>query len=990
MAKRKDNKPKVAKAAAKKTASKAASKGKGKSKPKGDPVPLEAIRHKDRRVNIPTEELKDFVPDEHRKPQTKQYPRGLYDRSTDGTVYKRDPALDPQLVWLGKDHQDSEPFNVPIVPVYIQEKVHPQAIIENVRREAAREARRQGETKDTKRIGQTQAKLFEDFNGIKFEEMIDFYRHDQHWSNRMILGDSLMVMASLAEKEGLKGQVQMIYMDPPYGIKFGSNWQVSTRKREVKETRAEDVSRQPEQVRAFRDTWSLGIHSYLTYLRDRLITARELLNETGSIFLQIGDENAHLVRNLLDEVFGADNFIALIAFKKKKMPLGETFIFTMCDYLIWYAKDRKEAKFRRLFVDRNVDEGGDFNYVELADGDAVSRAKLDPAVPPEDTRAFQSMDLRSSGRTESCVFPYDFRGTVYSPSGGRSWKTNQEGMRRLDRANRLFAPGNSLRLKFFADEYPVQELSHMWMDTQGATDKSYVVQTADRVVERCILMTTDPGDLVLDPTCGSGTTAHVSEQLGRRWITTDTSRVALALARTRLMSARFPFYLLSDSQEGKKQEAQLTGQQIQEGKSEQDIRKGFVYKRVPHISLKAIANNEDIDVIHERYQPELDSLRAEVNKLCKAKWEEWEVPRDAESKWSSEAKKNHGKYWELRRKRQAEIDASIARKADVEYLYDQPYEDNKRIRVTGPFTVESLSPHRQVSPWAKAEESRAMQSDTSRRVKALGPDDFGHMIIDNLRKAGVQNTKKGERLEFETLEPHAGEWIHAKGAYKEKDGTEKSVAVCIGPEYGTVGSDLIKYAAMEAVKGVGFDVLVVCGFAFDPAVNEETRRYGKLNVLITRMNPDLAMGDELLKKTGAANLFMVFGEPDIAIEKQKDGKLVVEVKGVDVYDPTTGEIRSSSTDDIACWFIDTNYNEESFFVRQAYFCGSDGKDGGPYDRLKGALRAEINEEAWASLYQTRSTPFEPPKPKDSSKRKGKIAIKVINHYGDEVTSVLEA
>jgi adenine-specific DNA-methyltransferase len=263
------------------------------------------------------------------------------------------------------------------------------------------------------------------------------------------------------------------------------------------------------------------------------------------------------------------------------------------------------------------------------------------------------------------------------------------------------------------------------------------------------------------------------------------------------------------------------------------------------------------------------------------------------------------------------------------------------------------------------------------------------MIIDNLRKAGVQNTKKGERLEFETLEPYAGEWIHAKGTYKEKDGTEKSAAVCIGPEYGTVGSDLIKYAAMEAVKGVGFDVLVVCGFAFDPAVNEEMKRYGKLAVLITRMNPDLAMGDELLKKTGAANLFMVFGEPDIAIEKQKDGKLVVEVKGVDVYDPTTGEIRSSSTDDIACWFIDTNYNEESFFVRQAYFCGADDKDGGPYDRLKRALRAEINEEAWASLYQTRSTPFEPPKPKEGSKGKGKMAVKVINHYGDEVMQVYE-
>ncbi|MBX3460767.1 MAG: site-specific DNA-methyltransferase [Planctomycetes bacterium] len=959
-------------------------------------MPLEAIRHKDRRVNIPTEELKDFVPDEHRKPQTKQYPRGLYDRSTDGTVYKRDPALDPQLVWLGKDQQDSEPFNVPIVPVYIQEKVHPQAIIENVRREAAREARRQGETKDTKRIGNVQAKLFDDFNGIKFEEMIDFYRHDQHWSNRMILGDSLMVMASLAEKEGLKGQVQMIYIDPPYGIRFRSNWQVSTRDRSVDDAKVQTATRQPEQVKAFRDTWALGINSYLTYMRDRLIISRELLSDSGSIFVQISDENLHRVRALMDEVFGQDNYAGLIAFSA---TTGQTSgrLAQITDYLLWYAKDMSKIKFRKTYEEVPAIDNPTERYVcvETPQGDIIdlSVAQKTGQQPVPEGRVLKLDNPTSQTGNEASRRPFHAFGQEFRPSGTRGWSASYEdGLPRVLRAGYFHKQGNSIWFKAYRDKGRFRPRNALWADTRTnafGDPKVYVVQTATTVLERCINMTTDPGDLVLDPTCGSGTTAYVAEQWGRRWITTDTSRVALALARTRLMSARFPFYQLMDSPEGKKLEAQLSGQPIPDGKSEYDVRKGFVCKRFPSISMSTVANCTELDAIHECYQPELESLRAALNKQCKTKWEEWEVPREADDKWSADAKKTHEKYWELRRKRQAEIDASIARKADVEYLYDQPYEDNKRIRVTGPFTVESLSPHRQVSPWAKAEESRAMQSDTTRRVRALGPDDFGHMIIDNLRKAGVQNTKKGERLEFETLEPHAGEWIHAKGSYKEKDGTEKSVAVCIGPEYGTVGSDLIKYAAMEAVKGVGFDVLVVCGFAFDPAVNEETRRYGKLTVLITRMNPDLAMGDELLKKTGAANLFMVFGEPDIAIEKQKDGKLVVEVKGVDVYDPTTGEIRSSSTDDIACWFIDTNYNEESFFVRHAYYCGADDKDGGPYDRLKRALRAEINEEAWASLYQTRSTPFDPPKPKEGSKGKGKVAVKVINHYGDEVMQVYE-
>jgi adenine-specific DNA-methyltransferase len=407
-----------------------------------------------------------------------------------------------------------------------------------------------------------------------------------------------------------------------------------------------------------------------------------------------------------------------------------------------------------------------------------------------------------------------------------------------------------------------------------------------------------------------------------------------------------------------------------------DIRRGFVYKRVPHVTLKAIANNEEIDAIHAAWQEKLEPVRTSLNKLLKKKWEEWEMPREPEKEWPAEAKKLLKQWWELRRGRQQEIDASIARRADTEMLYDQPYEDAKRVRVTGPFTVESLSPHRTISVEEKKRLAEEGDPKLGLRITKYGPDQFGNMILENLRTAGVQNTFKKDRLKFDSLQPYAGQWIHGEGSYTDSDGAPKRVAVCIGPEHGTVGPQLVKEAAKEAVQGVGFDLLIVCGFAFDPHVSEEAKRYGKLVVLPTKMNPDLTMG-ELLKKTGAGNLFMVFGEPDLVVKK-KNGQVTVEIKGLDVYDPTTGEIRSSSTDDIACWFIDTNYNGESFFVRHAYFTGADE----PYEKLKRALRAEIDEAAWSALYATTSRPFDRPET-------GKIAVKVINHYGDEVLKLYE-
>ena len=492
------------------------------------------------------------------------------------------------------------------------------------------------------------------------------------------------------------------------------------------------------------------------------------------------------------------------------------------------------------------------------------------------------------------------------------------------------------------------------------------------IIQRCLLMTTDPGDLVLDPTCGSGTTAYVAEQWGRRWITCDTSRVALALARTRLMAARYPYCLLADSPEGIKKETKLTGKIPPEYKTEGDISKGFVYKRVPHVTLKSIADNAELDVIWEKHQETLKPLRARLNEALEKSWEEWEIPRKADESWPDDARASHADWWKHRIARQKQVDAAIARHAGTEILYDQPYEDNKRVRVCGPFSVESLSPHRVLST---ADED---QDGTVSEQEGRKQQDFATMILENLKKAGVQNTRKSERLSFGRLDPYAGTWLHAAGEYTDAIGKTQRVAVSIGPEHGTVGPRQVKEAAKEAVQGVGFDMLVVCGFAFDPHVAEEVKRYGNLTVLPTKMNPDLVMGDELLKKTGAGNLFMVFGEPDVEIKQQKNGQIMVEIKGVDVYDPTTGQIRSASTDDIACWFIDSNYNSESFFVRHAYFTGTEE----PYDKLKRTLRAEIDEAAWNSLYSTVSRPFDKPET-------GKFAVKVINHYGDEVLKVFE-
>lgn len=867
-------------------------------------VPVEAIRHKDKRKNIPTGELRRYV-----KKAEEDYPV---------TLYPRNPDLDPQLVWKGKDQQDSKPLEIPAVPVYIQEKIHPRVIVENIKRQAKK-------TKD-----QMEFDLFSDFNGLPdFEAKIDFYHHEANWTNRMVLGDSLLVMNSLAEKEGLKGQVQSIFLDPPYGIRFGSNWQVSTRNRNVKDGKEEGLAREPEQVRAFRDTWSMGIHSYLEYLRARLLVVRSLLADTGSVFVQIGDENVHLVRSLMDEVFGNANFCSQINFRSMQ-PLSSDGLDNVYDYILWYAKDIEHRKFRPRYLKKPLEESGEYRYID----DPKSPNGFRQSTPeelgeiyktPEKHPIFRRSDFVSSGYTPSCIYDLSIGNKTITPRGGKSWRTHKDGAEQLKSVQRLFVIGESIYYKLYYSDFPYVREINSWNDTMGgfSETKSYVVQTSPSVIERCLLMTTDPGDIVLDPTCGSGTTAYVAEQWGRRWITIDTSRVALALARTRLMSARYPYYYLSDSADGLQKEAEITGKVPPSYPTQNDIRKGFVYKRAPHITLKSIANNPDI--------------KSGMSRL--------------------------------------EIDAAILRHADQEYLFDQPYEDPKRVRVCGPFTVESLSPHRILGIEDTPKDPDSAIASTREAA------DFNSQILENLRKSGIQNTKKHERLEFTLLDPHAGTWIHALGRQEIK-GTEKLVALSIGPKYGTITPEHIREASKEAgrikIRGQEVDLVVILGFAFGPHVYEEVKQHGDMTILIVRMNPDLMMADELLKKTASANLFMVFGEPDVEIKQLKSGKYQVSIRGVDIYDPTTGEIRSSSKDDIACWFIDTDYDEESFFVRHAYFLGNNE----PYDKLKRALRAEVDEAAWSSLYSDTSQPFDAPET-------GKIAVKVINHYGDEVMRVFE-
>lgn len=778
-----------------------------------------------------------------------------------------------------------------------------------------------------------------------------------------------------------------------------------------------------------------------------------------------------LVRGILDEVFGSTNFVSQIAFLKTTSATSE-FLPSVCDYVLWFAKDKGACAYFSLFRKKQIGGEGSkhYNSILLADGTRIPATadERDGAVNlPEGASLITADQLQSAGmgreKGEGAAswFKVEYEGQVFTPTGQTRWKTNEDGMRRLGRASRIIGQKTALRYLRKFDDFSAFAINNVWTDVGGAAEKSYVVETAPRVIERCILMTTKPGDLVLDPTCGGGTTAYVAEEWGRRWITIDTSRVALTLARARLIGAKYDYYLLKDSKDGAEKEGEIIGKPPADGPFANNIRHGFVYERAPHVMLKTIADDAEIDVVWERWQNTLEPLRERLNKALKKSWQEWEIPREAGDPWSRDATetfyglraaigknldtaklldllnkqlgrnlrldqlpqkpldrwpeeptKMHGAWWEARHARQKEIDDSIARNAEVEYLYDRPYKARGVVRVAGPFTVESLSPHRVLpmgedpyfeellaadgadpsilpsSRGGRGAPSRGDPSSEERmgaRVKpghdsgGMVTTDFAQVVYESLKTAGVQNTKKGERLMLENLRPFASKSgrIAFQGEYRERR-ESKRAAVCIGPEYDTVGYDLVRAAAKEAVDL--FDTLIVCGFAFAPEVDDTRLNFGSLTVLKARMNQDLRMADKL-KATGAGNLFVVFGEPDIVIHKLKDDLLKVEIRGMDIFDPTTGEVRSSGgkdlMNDVAAWFVDNDYDEDSFFVRQAYFVGDD-----PYDGLKRALKAEIDETAWAELNSTVSRPF--PRPKH-----GRICVKVINHFGDEVQKVFQ-
>ena len=894
---------------------------------------------------------------------------------------------EPWLEWSGKREKKS--FEVDPVALHIHERISAQAILKVIARQ------------------DVQRDLFADTQ-LEYQKAVQFYQHDVDWSNRMILGDSLQVMASLARREDLAGKVQMIYMDPPYGIKFASNFQPEIGKRDVKDKES-DLTREPEMVKAYRDTWTLGVHSYLAYLRDRLILCKELLADTGSIFVQISDENLHRVRCLMDEVFGASNFISQITFRTK-IPLRASLLANVGDYLLWYAKDISSLKYRKLFSDQVLDESELFNYVDLPNGSRVSISEWENQLSSEGGLQFSSLDLSSSGATLSCMFGYEYQGRAFRPTVGKSWKTNQEGMDRLARAERLFAPGSALRYVLYHADYPISETTNLWTDTLGAGGKLYVVQTSQKVIERCLLMTTDPGDLVLDPTCGSGTTAYVAEQWGRRWITIDTSRVALALARQRLLTATYPFYRVKN---------ESPGAVIGEAETElaADPRKGFIYKTVPHITLKSIAQNVVLDPIVARHEPILEeklnalntslkTVTPEIRRKLTAKlaikertegkksvtdadrrrwslpklaWKPWEIPFDADEDWPEVLSSALVAYREAWRTKMDEINAYIAGNAEQEELVDQPEVVRQVARVSGPFTMEAVMP---------AEESLTEESPIGGSPKD-GLDTFGDggateepvnaeayldKMLRLLRADGVR-FPNNKILAFARLEACSSDYLHAEGEWTTEDGQTRSVAASFGPQFGPVTAWQVEQA-LPAASRRGFQDLIFAGFSFDAAaqaiIQEDPNP--KVRCHLAHIRPDVNMG-ALLKETPNSQLFTVFGSPRTRLKPVGEGEFIVEMEGVDIYNPVDNTLLPTNADKVAAWFLDTDYDGRTFCITQAFL-----PDKSAWGRIARALKGVIDEERFAALSGTVSLPF-------LAGLHRRVAVKVIDPRGNEVMRV---
>ena len=860
--------------------------------------PVGAIKHDDEhRASIPTTELAG----EESLVAESMSPEGQYKQFK----HDFDRGHDPELYWLGKYENDDEETQSPDLKVdtrslYRHEEIRPEMLINQLYTLKVDDEASAMVSLFGNELPKT---VYED----ELQRITEYYQHNADWRNRLIQGDSLLVMNSLLQREGMAGRVQMIYIDPPYGIKYGSNWQMKLNNRDVKDN-DESLSGEPEMIKAFRDTWELGIHSYLSYLRDRLVLARELLTESGSCFVQISDDNVHLVRCLMDEVFGSENFVSQIVYTKTSGATSQT-IGTVTDFILWYAKNIDDLKKRKLFASKDFEkDGGLYSKLELSNGERLSisqwekenNCKFDFNHLPVGCRVYRLTDLTSQTGSDSIRFPIEFEGKTYTINNSRGWRTSEKGMQRIIKLNRIQAVKNSLRYINYYDDFPFMEINNLWQDTGTGSfleEKQYVVQTATKAIQRCILMSTDPGDLVLDPTCGGGTTAYVAEQLGRRWITIDTSRIALNIAKKRLTTAVFPYYELFDKENG-------------------NIRQGFVYKTVPHITLKSLANDLE---------------------------------------------------------------------PDEEILYDQPKEDKKKIRVAGPFTVETLQSFNVVNP---------DEIGVDERNEA---EDFQERIFAHLKASGIRNGAKNEQAIFYNLEAVSNPYLNAKGYYKNAEGKERLAYFHIGPKFGTVSKRAVSEALKE-FRGIalneGASWLCVLGFSFEDNINEKDYNLGSYVVSKVRMHDDL-MQDGLLKKDKGAGAFITIGEPDIAIIEDEEGETVhIEILGLDIYDPIKDMVKPRSVEDIAYWEIDDDYDGEQFVVRGLHFCGGKKDEFDAWKKglqsvapkatkkkAETTLRLQLNEELWDTLYGFKSQSIE--------KRQGrKIAVRVISQFGEESTKVL--
>lgn len=848
---------------------------------------VESIKHKtDTRVHIPSKEEAGYE-DANAKVQ----------KGKKSLELPKNPVVhrgqDPELFWLNKYGNDDRDdlLKVDIRSLYRHEHIAPETLIKNLYKVTETQSSQMDLFSVNELFGNALEK-------DEIEKVSEYYHHQDGWTNRLIQGDSHLVMASLLEREGMAGQVQTIYFDPPYGIKYGGNWQIKLNNRDVKDGSDEALTGEPEQIKAFRDTWEMGVHSYLGYLRDRLLIAKELLSESGSCFLQISDDNVHLVRNIMDEVFGSENYINLIAFTKTQ-PLGATYLPVTADYIIWYGKNKEFTKYRQLFLKKEVGKDTGYKFIELPNGERrslTSEESKDLSLLPKNTDFFTLGNLASTGVTQSCLYDFEYEGRTFSPKG-KSWKTNKQGMDNLIKNKRIYLAGNTpMYVQKFSD-FPVKTLGSYWDDTRGEMNMEYVVQTSVEVVKRCILMSSDPGDLVLDPTCGSGTTAFVAEQWGRRWITIDTSRIALNIAKQRLMTSVFPYYLLHDETSG-------------------DVRQGFKYKTVPHITLGSIAQNEP---------------------------------------------------------------------APSETLFDQPETDNKLLRVSGPFTVETLQNFEPINPEDLDDEVRVNEDEGA----------FEEVIKQHLLSAGIKNGRKDEMVVFRSVELLSHSYLHAEGFYVTESGEQKAY-FHIGPKFGTVSKTAVNEAVKECRQRGDAGWLIILGFSFESDIegSTQTMSMGKFEVTKVRIHDDLLQEGLKKKPAKSAASFVTIGEPDI--ELIKNGKDVqVEIQGLDIYDPIKDEVKPRNIHDIAYWMVDEDYDGSNFVVNQVFFCGGDksefdkwkkGLDSLAKDstkkKVEKTLKVEIDDEAFDRLYGHISHPI------DIKKNSQKIAVRIISQFGEECTKVL--